>query len=160
MLAGEVRYFTGKPCIRGHISERFVSTKTCVACGCENIRRWKAENPEKAKAFKQASDQRNLIKNAAVRRAYYYANQAKCFAQNKLRYLAKSQRTPAWADKAAIEAIYVEARRRREAGENVVVDHIYPLRGKTVSGLHVHTNLQIISARENQAKSNKLLERT
>jgi 5-methylcytosine-specific restriction endonuclease McrA len=29
------RYFTGKPCVRGHISERFRSTRTCCACNSE-----------------------------------------------------------------------------------------------------------------------------
>jgi len=32
MAAGKDTYFTGKPCKRGHISERFVSNHTCVEC--------------------------------------------------------------------------------------------------------------------------------
>lgn len=30
--AGRTRYFTGMPCYQGHISERFVSSRGCVAC--------------------------------------------------------------------------------------------------------------------------------
>lgn len=39
--------------------------------------------------------------------------------------------------------------------EKFVVDHIIPLRGKNVSGLHIHTNLQIITDLDNSSKGNK-----
>lgn len=32
---GLQRYFTGKPCKQGHISERYLSQSTCVACAFE-----------------------------------------------------------------------------------------------------------------------------
>ena len=55
---------------------------------------------------------------------------------------------------AAIHVIYAEAKRMRDAGQDVVVDHVIPLSGETVSGLHVHTNLQIMGALANKVKSN------
>lgn len=60
------------------------------------------------------------------------------------------QRTPIWANFSKIRQIYAEA---RKAG--MVVDHIIPLQGKLVSGLHVPENLQIISAIENMKKGNQ-----
>ncbi|MES2634084.1 MAG: HNH endonuclease signature motif containing protein [Pseudomonadota bacterium] len=68
----------------------------------------------------------------------------------------KLQRTPPWSDLDAMRAIYAEARRLSKAtGTAHHVDHIIPLQGKTVSGLHVHTNLQILTGSENSKKRNR-----
>jgi hypothetical protein len=74
------------------------------------------------------------------------------------RHAAKLKATPAWADIGAIKAIYEKARRMtEETGIQHHVDHIIPLRGRGVCGLHIHTNLQVLTAQENKRKSNKLL---
>jgi hypothetical protein len=77
------------------------------------------------------------------------------FHANKRR-ASKLQRTPSWADMAAIKAFYVEARRLTVAtGIPHHVDHEIPLQGRLVSGLHVHTNLQILTGSENSKKRNR-----
>ena len=70
----------------------------------------------------------------------------------------RNKQKPLWRDVNKIRAIYDECERiTKESGILHHVDHIIPLRGQNVSGLHVHENLRIISATENQSKKNKLL---
>ena len=65
------------------------------------------------------------------------------------RRLRDSKQTPSWANKEKILEIY----RNRPKGMHV--DHIIPLNGKYVSGLHIEYNLQYLSSEENLAKGNK-----
>jgi hypothetical protein len=73
---------------------------------------------------------------------------------NQRSFLQRSMATPKWVDQTALIAIYAEARRRNKAGESVEVDHIIPIKGKNISGLHVPWNLQIIPSGLNQLKRN------
>lgn len=67
----------------------------------------------------------------------------------------RRNRTPPWVDWASIKALHAEARRRaHETGLAHHVDHIIPLQGKLVSGLHVATNMQVLTGEENTRKHN------
>jgi len=67
------------------------------------------------------------------------------------------QATPSWADKEAIKAKYAECRRlNKENGPRThCVDHIIPLRGDAVSGLHVENNLRVVPSWINARKQNR-----
>ena len=77
-------------------------------------------------------------------------------ALNAKRRASQLQATPTWADFEAIEREYeLAAWCSKVTGEQYHVDHIIPLQGKRVCGLHVHTNLRVIMASENIAKNNR-----
>ena len=84
-------------------------------------------------------------------------NRGKCNAYFSAYKHSKRNATPKWADKEEIKKIYEAADfMTRYTGILHHVDHIYPLKGKTVTGLHTHTNLRVIPAKLNQQKSNKI----
>lgn len=127
------RHYQGKPCRYGHSGIRYLSNKHCVECQTFQSDRYKGrlapeEQTQELKRFPQS----NLAK---VRK--YKA--------------AKSKRVPKWADLNKIKDFY------DNCPSNMVVDHIIPLRGKLVSGLHVHNNLQYLTDTENAAKGNKFV---
>jgi 5-methylcytosine-specific restriction endonuclease McrA len=68
------------------------------------------------------------------------------------------QRTPLWLNDGHLfemECIYKYCAELRTIGLDYHVDHIVPMQGKKVSGLHAPWNLQVISAQENLSKGNK-----
>lgn len=65
--------------------------------------------------------------------------------------------TPAWADMTMIKAIYAQRDLLNgQGGERYEVDHCVPILGEMVCGLHVHTNLRVITAIDNKKKRNLL----
>jgi hypothetical protein len=101
-------------------------------------------NPEVKKRYKQTQKGR----------ATNLANHAK-------RRAAKIQRTPAWLtvdDLWMLEQAYeLAALRTKMFGFSWHVDHIIPLQGKLVSGLHVPTNVRVIPGADNVRKANRYL---
>ena len=83
---------------------------------------------------------------------------AKMVENAAARRCAELKATPGWSDRAKIRQIYLKAKNISEETKLLHhVDHIIPLRGKLVSGLHVPENLQIIPWQENLKKGNKFV---
>lgn len=142
-------YFTGKPCKNGHIAPRLKSNRCCEECAY--ARRAAYETTDEYIAWK-AENKKQVASNWQKR------NKGTVNANTRKRQAALLNRTPAWLtefDILKMKCLYqVAAMRTRESGEEWHVDHILPLQGKTVSGLHVPSNLRIIPATENIKKSN------
>lgn len=105
---------------------------------------WALKNPEKAKVQRQRAYLKNKIKKVAAVRA---------------RQVSKLKATPAWANKKQVEEFYETSLGLSMIfGEWYHVDHIVPLRGKNVCGLHCEFNLRVILGKHNLQKGNRLLE--
>lgn len=140
---GHSRYFTGRPCINGHIAER---NKHGNCIECLKLQKEKhTEDPER----KRQRRKRWYEENAEHCRDYRARN------RNRNSFLYNTRRAgpacPKWVDLKAIESFYLAC------PPGMIVDHRIAFRGLVgkypVSGLHVLWNLQYISPLENMRKN-------
>jgi hypothetical protein len=142
---------------------RAVLNKAWRAAHAEELpakrRDYRAANKAKISAKDREYYAANKERIAARRKAYRAENAATIAASNRSRQVAKAQRTPKWlsADDHWLmaQAYELAALRTKLFGFLWHVDHILPLHGRRVSGLHVPTNLQVIPGTDNCKKSNK-----
>jgi hypothetical protein len=130
-----------------------------------SIKKWNAENKEKmleaAKRHYEKIKNNNEFKliNSLKTREWAKKNPHKVLEQSARKRATKLKRVPCWLtdkDFDEIKNIYLKAKELSEIeGKKYHVDHIIPLRGKYVSGLHVPSNLRVLLAEENMEKSNK-----
>lgn len=112
----------------------------CKQCTNSLVKAWRESNLDKARACTK--------KWRSEHKEYDVAKAAK-------RKALKLSATPVWADKSKIKAEYALAQWCTDVmGSIYHVDHIVPLKGKTVCGLHVEANLRVIPASDNINKSN------
>ena len=121
---------------------------------------WLENNREYRAAQKRAHREANIERITAKYKEYYTANYPRMLAKRNKQNADKLQRTPAWLtedDFWMIEQAYeLAALRTKMFGFAWHVDHALPLRGKTVSGLHVPLNLQVIPGVDNLRKGNRI----
>lgn len=116
---------------------------------------WYAANGDKARAAMAEWHKQNAQHRREYNAEWRRANAGVAHALKAKRRAAQLNATPAWADYSLIRDLYAYARIMREAGVDCHVDHIVPLRGENVCGLHTAENLTVIPAVENLKKRNK-----
>lgn len=168
---GLKRYNTGKPCKRGHMSDRHAGGGQCISCErILKIERYR-KNPEKYRnlskkwAIKAANNPAWVIKKRERSKNWALANKEKAkalslawakknpdrMAAAQARRKAKKRKaTPVWGNKALIFAIYKRAKEL-----SLEVDHVIPLQSNIVCGLHVPFNMQLLTKSQNSSKQNR-----
>ena len=180
--AGAKYYFTGEPCKHGHVAPR--KTKgSCVDC---LKLEWEKGNQTRAEYFraynqseagqkaKRAYYDRNktlVVEKAQARPdedKRRYKQNHKAANPDMYREMVSLRRrrfrsaTPKWLtpeQKMEIRLKYrlaIELSRR--TGVRHAVDHVVPLQGATVCGLHVPWNLEVLTQEENLKKYNRLVD--
>lgn len=148
--------------------------KTCVAClrisqslyRADNAQRiaglkkaWKLKNKEHVEAKDRAYAQLHPDRRTLSRRKWSTANPGKDNASKTLNSIARKKRIPIWLsddDRWMLDQAYeLAALRTKMFGFAWHVDHIIPLNGRKVSGLHTPYNVQVIPWLENLRKGNR-----
>ena len=167
-----------KPLEEYHNSKSFPLGKayTCKACSKARSKIWNTQNKERKKKTGQLHYQenkdvylerartlnwikKNPERNKELKSLWAKNNRGKRASYVAKRRACKLQATPPWLTKAQLQDITdvyqkcVEV--SRLTNEVHHVDHIVPLQGKNVCGLHVAWNLEVIPASMNISKSNK-----
>lgn len=171
------KFFTGLVCSRGHVAERYVISRLCVVCASihntaegrkDLAKQYRKDNKEKTRQYRKDNlDKRrewlaaNKDKTSAHKKTYRQNHSDVVLANNAKRRTSKQKRNAKWGteltDLVVVEAYHLCELRENMTGFSWHVDHVIPLNGKVVSGLHVWNNLAVIPAAENMSKSNRYI---
>ena len=134
----------------------------CKLCNQMAVDKWQKDNSEKCNENTKKWQEQNPDQVKITARNYGQNNKGIVNANTAKRYTSKIQRTPPWLTKKHLEDIrefYILAQELQwlsDPMDPLQVDHIVPLQGEIVSGLHVPWNLQVLPKSLNCRKSNRL----
>lgn len=80
---GLIRFYTGAPCVNGHVAERYVRDGYCVECNAARANRYASSNRKKVNANRRAWYKRNSAAYRKWMREWRKANPEKCRAYKR-----------------------------------------------------------------------------
>lgn len=126
-------------------SKKYGKQNQCKSCAKASAARSQKANPERVNK-----------KNQKYKKAHKIWLTPKSKANTAARTRRLRDASPSWQNRFFIQEAYLLAQLRTEKfGFQWHVDHIIPVRGSNVCGLHVENNLQVIPARDNNSKGNR-----
>ena len=140
--------------------------KKCSCCKqektLEDFHKNKSRHDGLSHVCKDCKKQKSFAYNKILNHSEHYAKHNRYYkkkANNRKQSVRAA--TPSWLtekQKFDIDALYFLAEDCRIiSGEQYHIDHIIPLKGKDVCGLHVPWNLQVLPSDINISKSNKTI---
>ena len=139
-------YFAGNICKNGHLAKRTIKSGNCYEC--QLLRQRLTPRTKEAKIKERVRQQK--YRQDPVRYSKFILYQ--------IEKIANKNQIPKWYkdEEQKIINLYAQCRKLNELyGSKLEVDHIIPLRSKTVSGLHCFANLQILDSSLNTSKFNR-----
>lgn len=161
------------PCSNGHLAPKHAKTGRCQCCQraavlrCMRKRREQPEFRRAEQAFareyqaKLRADgedwgSRNKNRHRQMKDEWRRNNLARACANVIKRKTARTKATPTWLSKdhhnQMVRTYELAADMTKATGQRYEVDHIVPLQGRTVSGLHVPWNLRVLTATANNSR--------
>ena len=136
--------------------------RLCKTCSNNNSNHWKKQNRAIVNTYQKAYYYNNIDFMREKSKQYQKTHKAIVNANSAKKRASKLQATPSWLSDEQycdIKNFYYAAKQLElETTVKYHVDHIVPLQGENVCGLHVPWNLQVIPAADNIAKSNRYFE--
>ena len=159
-VTGAPKYFTGVPCVHGHISERYTQSAICVACACERAvlrnEKEKAERPDARLKRKRAQNKRWRLRDPAKTKELERQQRLrqKQKRQAGVITVGKKRVSASVRDRYAFDLIIAQAGKCAHCATYLAgifeVDHIMPI---ALGGPNVKKNLQLLCRPCNRNKS-------
>jgi hypothetical protein len=152
-LENKVTYNTGIPCSREHMVDRYTSSGWCLMC----FKNYYATEEQQLKKHQYRNN--NTDKKAAYDKEFDKSHKAYRSALKSSNRAKRIQRLVSWDNELTTfvfeEAVRLCDLRKKATGYSWHVDHVVPLNGRRVSGLHVWNNFAVIPAAQNMSKGNR-----